>query len=109
MIQMGVYLLPHYILKKSYFKTNHSLLLKKPLRLSLLPPAPSHGRRGTILNGSWVPHKSNGRPRTGFTLRKSGVISSSWFMCRPDLLDVPARQTLEMIPKSMILMFIGQN
>ena len=65
------------------------------------PPYPHERRKGTILKEA--KHVTMANP--SFTLRGTDLFSSSWFTCRSVLINVPARHTLEMIPKSMILVF----
>ena len=67
------------------------------------PPYPRKWRKGTILKEALLGNRAVTMANLSFTLRGTDEVSSSWFTCRSVLINVPARHTLEMIPKSMIL------
>ena len=67
------------------------------------PPNPHKRRKGTILKEALLGSRAVTMANLSFTLRGTDEVSSSWFTCRSVLINVPARHTLEMIPKSMIL------
>ena len=69
----------------------------------ILLQLPAEGGEERSSKTCWDSHSSCDCLEVNFTLRGSDWISSSWFSCRSILLNVPARPTLEMIPKSMIL------
>ena len=76
---------------------------RKPLRMPVPPPNPHKRRKGTILKEALLGSRAVTMANLSFTLRGTDEVSSSWFTCRSVLINVPARHTLEMIPKSMIL------
>ena len=64
---------------------------------------PTWGREGTVINDqrcSLVRHETTS---VRFTLRRECYSSSSWFKAQSEISDVPAIHTIEMIPKSKIL------
>ena len=75
----------------------------KPLRMHPLPPTPHLGRRGTVINYRRPSPDRHGTAPVRFTLRRGCYSSSSWFKVQSEISDVPAIHTIEMIPKSMIL------
>ena len=70
------------------------------------PPYPHERRKGTILKEALLGNRAVTLANLSFTLRGTDEVSSSWFTCRSVLINVPANQPLEMIPKSMILNLI---
>ena len=69
-------------------------------------PYPHERRNGTILKEALLGNRAVTMANPSFTLRGTDEFSSSWFTCRSVIINVPANQPLEMIPKSMILNLI---
>ena len=89
----------------SFFLIN-SCFIKKPFRMPVPPPYPHERRKGTILKEALLGNRAVTLANLSFTLRGTDEVSSSWFTCRSVIINVPANQPLEMIPKSMILNLI---
>ena len=70
------------------------------------PPHPRKWKKGTILKEALLGNRAVTLANLSFTLRGTDQFSSSWFTCRSVLINVPAKHTLEMIPKSMILIYL---